>query len=105
MVSTRVVKLPLTSQCTSAPAMGWLSKKVTYVLINKKTKQNFTIQKLVILICLLIQCFATEDEVTKEKIEEDIEDALLSVKELKGFLGISRKVEESNNVSDEKGKK
>ena len=86
--------------------MGWLSQKVTHVFkILTINKQNFTIQKLVILICLLIQCFATEDEVTKEKIEEDIEDALLSVKELKGFLGISRKVEESNNVSDEKGKK
>ena len=71
-----------------------------------KTGQNFTIQKLIILISLLIPSIVTEDDVTKEKIEEDIEDALLSVKELKGFLGISRKVEERNNVlGDERKEK
>merc|ERR1711872_264055 len=67
--------------------MGWLSKK-----------------KLIILISLLIPSIVTEDEVTKEELEEDIENALLSVKELKGFLGISKKVEESNKVLDDERK-
>ena len=61
------------------------------------------------MISLLIPSIATEDKVSKAKLEEDIEDALLSVNELKGILGISREVEESNKVlSDErkeKGKK
>ena len=69
-----------------------------------KTRQNFTIQKLIILISLLIPSIVTEDEVTKEELEEDIENALLSVKELKGFLGISKKVEESNKVLDDERK-
>ena len=74
------------------------------MFLLSKTGQNFTIQKLIILISLLIPSIVTEDEVTKEELEEDIENALLSVKELKGFLGISKKVEESNKVLDDERK-
>ena len=74
-----------------------------------KTGQNFTIQKLIILISLLIPSIATEDAVTKKKLEKDIEDTLLSVKELEDFIGKSRKDGESNMVlgdeRKEKGKK